>query len=494
MAYSSVKVYGSSGYSGYSMAAGGSGYSGYSGAGVSGYSGYSGKSGYSGYSGSSGYSGYSGFGQWALNFIAAEEQGAGRGDTGTTIAEGTMEGWFRTSSSQTGNLIGSEIDDPHEGISINLAGSNISVWSEYGTITGAASYADGLWHHVATTWSVSSNYIRLFFDGRQIGTPSTLASPQKFNRAFTLADGFNGRFSGDINEVRVSTSIRYPSNFTPSIGFFTVDGNTRGYWQVNEGSGIIVRDSTTNNYHLDTYHNLGVNYPIWVQALNRVTGYSGASGYSGYSGSSGSSGYSGKSGAGVSGYSGYSGYSGVSGYSGYSGSGVSGYSGYSGSGVSGYSGYSGYSGLGSSGYSGYSGYSGASGYSGYSGAGVSGYSGYSGYSGNTGFNKGEFSGLIELLTLNKTYTLITKTPYNTRLLSFVGKTGSGYLYADLYDDGSAITGYSGVYFGSSGYSGFSGTPYKILAGSKVAMMISGFSTDPSPYDFGFTLGFDQEGV
>jgi len=507
MAYSSVKVYGYSGYSGYS-GAGGSGYSGYSGGG-SGYSGLSGKSGYSGYSGysgKSGYSGYSGIGQWALSFDGTAGQTAvssvSLGEDTVTI--GTMECWFRTSTdhgSDSQTLIGNYATaGPNTyGIEILFNTSNSSLrvnWQDNHDFTGTTSSAfnDGQWHHLAVTWSAGSNVV-LWFDGVQIGSGSMVVSNIDFSGVvFRINGGFAAGF--DINEVRVSAGVqRYTSTFTPPRGFFTVDGSTRGYWQVNDGSGQTVRDSGISGYDLSisSYFNL----PAWIRALNRVQGYSGVSGYSGYSGSLGTSGYSGYSGySGVSGYSGYSGYSGKSGYSGYSGLGVSGYSGYSGSGTSGYSGYSGYSGV--SGYSGYSGYSGKSGYSGYSGysgtSGYSGYSGKSGYSGYSGNTAGEFSGLIELPTLNKTYTLIAKTPYNTRLLSFVGLTGSGYLYADLYYNGTAITGYSGKYIGYTARSGYSGTPYTMTAGSPLTMMISGFSTSPIPYDFRFTLGFDQEGT
>ena len=65
---------------------------------------------------------------------------------------------------------------------------------------------------------------------------------------------------GTVDEVRISRSVRYTSNFTPARTF-TVDANTVAYYQLNEGTGTTAHDSTA--LHNGTLK--GNPLPSWVQ-------------------------------------------------------------------------------------------------------------------------------------------------------------------------------------------------------------------------------------
>jgi hypothetical protein len=103
------------------------------------------------------------------------------------------------------------------------------------------------WYHVAAVYDGS--ILKLFANGMLVayananGYVRTNTYPVrigKFNR------GNRCPFDGIIDEVRISNSVRYTSNFTPSTSEFTSDSDTIGLWHFNETSGTTVNDSSSN--------------------------------------------------------------------------------------------------------------------------------------------------------------------------------------------------------------------------------------------------------
>ena len=102
-----------------------------------------------------------------------------------------------------------------QGTTFNIANASLIT----GTIAGST------WYHVAVTYTGS--LYRIYFNGTLGLTinSATKISSTAFN---SLIIGGNGTtaFNGFIDEVRVSDSVRYSSNFTPTTSQFTVDANT----------------------------------------------------------------------------------------------------------------------------------------------------------------------------------------------------------------------------------------------------------------------------
>src|SRR3989338_7906490 len=86
---------------------------------------------------------------------------------------------------------------------------------------------DGSWHHIAGTYDGS--FVRFFVDGTQIGTATTASGTISYDVSQDLRLGnYNGSLYSarmGLDEVRVSDTARYTSNFTPSTTPFIRDSN-----------------------------------------------------------------------------------------------------------------------------------------------------------------------------------------------------------------------------------------------------------------------------
>jgi hypothetical protein len=53
-------------------------------------------------------------------------------------------------------------------------------------------------------------------------------------------------FAGALDDVRISSSVRYTANFTPPAILAAPDANTLAQWSFNEGAGQTVTDASAN--------------------------------------------------------------------------------------------------------------------------------------------------------------------------------------------------------------------------------------------------------
>ena len=179
-----------------------------------------------------------------------------------TVTTGN-DGWI------TGNIIfdrdifGSG-DYGDYGISIgNNSGSGILAFgvnngSSGQTIIGSQDVADGIWHHVAVTRRYSDGLFRIYVDGQLDtegnGPTGNISYRDGRSKAYTNdpflvlgaekhdAGSLYPSYSGWLDEIRLSTILRYNSNFTLPNQPFTTDGNTVGLYHLDEGSGDVVND------------------------------------------------------------------------------------------------------------------------------------------------------------------------------------------------------------------------------------------------------------
>jgi len=103
----------------------------------------------------------------------------------------------------------------------NNSTSNVAVVKE-STTSGVINR----WQHIAMTHS--SGTIKLYVNGVEKVSASVVGTPgYNFGnqRNFQIGNYVNS-FKGFMDEIRVSNTVRYPSNFTPSTSAFTNDENT----------------------------------------------------------------------------------------------------------------------------------------------------------------------------------------------------------------------------------------------------------------------------
>ncbi len=135
------------------------------------------------------------------------------------------------------------------------------------TICATATVLDGSWHHVAVARRRSDGWMWLFVDGglqaqadgpdgdvsypddgvpgNFCGGPCTDSDPfivlgaEKHDAGLAYPS-----FSGWMDEVRISTTLRYTAPFAPPTAPFTADAATAALYHFDEGSGNVAHDSS----------------------------------------------------------------------------------------------------------------------------------------------------------------------------------------------------------------------------------------------------------
>jgi hypothetical protein len=138
---------------------------------------------------------------------------------------------------------------------VSLSGGRIAFGVGRGgrdqTICGLIDVADGRWHHVALTRRFADGVMRIYVDGTESaqgvgpagdisyrdGRPTGVSSdPFLVIGASKADDGVGGHgFSGALDELRLSSSIRYSSPFDRPMAPFTADAETALLFHFDEG-------------------------------------------------------------------------------------------------------------------------------------------------------------------------------------------------------------------------------------------------------------------
>ena len=150
----------------------------------------------------------------------------------------TIEAWVYVSAVNTDNVIiaqggdgGSDVD----GFCFRLqSGGNLQYNQYQSSALTSFSFAHGMsvntWHHVAV--SRDGTTIRMFVDGvlkTSATTSGVIAAVPNSGLTLTIGKAHTSHwyFNGHMDEIRVSSSARYTSAFTPSTSAFTSDSNTK---------------------------------------------------------------------------------------------------------------------------------------------------------------------------------------------------------------------------------------------------------------------------
>ena len=128
------------------------------------------------------------------------------------------------------------------------------------TLCGALDVADGAWHHIAVTRRVSDGWMRIFVDGEldaEVGGPAGDIS-YRDGRTTTYpkdpylvigaekhdAGAAYPSYSGFIDEIRLSNTIRYDGAFQLPAGPFVTDPDTVALYHFDEGFGNTIHDTS----------------------------------------------------------------------------------------------------------------------------------------------------------------------------------------------------------------------------------------------------------
>jgi hypothetical protein len=182
--------------------------------------------------------------EWWMKALAGENSGS--------VSCNQNDGWI------TGNIIiDRDIFNAGDygdfGISLNngKVAFGINNGSSGTTICATTNITNGLWHHIAITRNYSTGQIVIFvdgvIDGQGMGPTGNVS--YRDNRTSSYENDpylvlgaekhdFNSAFpsySGWLDELRLSTNIRYTTNFTRSSIPFITDGNTAALYHFDEG-------------------------------------------------------------------------------------------------------------------------------------------------------------------------------------------------------------------------------------------------------------------
>ncbi len=136
------------------------------------------------------------------------------------------------------------------------------------TICGSTSVVDDAWHHVAIARRRSDGRLYLFVDGEldaeadgpdgdvsypDDGVPGSFCGgPCNNSDPFLVlaaekhdAGSAYPSFSGLLDELRVSTTLRYAGSFGVPTAAFVPDGDTVGLYHFDEGGGAVLGDAST---------------------------------------------------------------------------------------------------------------------------------------------------------------------------------------------------------------------------------------------------------
>jgi hypothetical protein len=200
-------------------------------------------------------------------------------DVGAT--DFTLEFWMRALAAENGSpactagddywIVGNIVFDrdvtyggDHGDYGISLAGGRIAFGVHNGTagagICSARSVADGAWHHVAVTRAHATGQLRIFVDGaldaEGAGPPGDIS--YRDNRATTFptdrylvigaekadAGPAYPSYSGWIDEVRLSSVLRYTASFPRPSAPFVADADTVALYHFDEGAGDVIADTS----------------------------------------------------------------------------------------------------------------------------------------------------------------------------------------------------------------------------------------------------------
>jgi hypothetical protein len=152
------------------------------------------------------------------------------------------------------------------------------------TIVGTTAVADSTWHHVAVTRTAATGQLRLFVDGvldaEGSGPRGDLSYRDGRATAWPNSDPFlvlgaekhdageaYPSYNGWLDELRISTVIRYTNSFARPAAAFASDADTAALYHFDEGAGDVIGDSAFGGASpgLRRFGGAGTPGPAWSE-------------------------------------------------------------------------------------------------------------------------------------------------------------------------------------------------------------------------------------
>ena len=150
-------------------------------------------------------------------------------------------------------LVAAQLDANHTG-QLRFGWNNSNGGNAIKVFSDQNSWLANQWYHVAGVIDPVTG-MRLYVDGiKQLDTaPNQLDAATNSDTTTRIGSWgtsqINPRyFQGHIENLRISNTARYTSNFTPDCPNDTVDAITQGMWFFNTGTGLIAYDSSGNQF------------------------------------------------------------------------------------------------------------------------------------------------------------------------------------------------------------------------------------------------------
>jgi hypothetical protein len=181
---------------------------------------------------------------------------------------------------QSGNVVldrdrMSASDHGDFGIAVTRGGIafGVSKGASAAGLCGAVNVVDGSWHHVAVTRVAATGALALYVDGNPDGTTGAAKDPflvlgaEKHDTAATPPQTSRA-FNGWIDELRISTTVRYTAMFTPeTMQYADADADTAALYHFGEGDGAALGDVRgMSPGSIKVGQPAGGTVPIWASA------------------------------------------------------------------------------------------------------------------------------------------------------------------------------------------------------------------------------------
>jgi len=196
--------------------------------------------------------------EWWMKALAADNTSSG-------ASCGSNAGWI------TGNILFDRDifgDGDYGDFGVSISGGRVvfgvSRGSSGNTLCGSSVVTDGAWHHVAVTRSQANGTLRIFVDGALDAEgpgPTGDVSYRDGRATSNLKDPYlvigaekhdydrtqYPSYSGWVDEVRLSTIIRYTGSFSRPGAPFTPDANTAALYHFDEGPAGACQGTVTDS-------------------------------------------------------------------------------------------------------------------------------------------------------------------------------------------------------------------------------------------------------
>jgi hypothetical protein len=168
------------------------------------------------------------------------------------------------------------------------------------TICGSEDVLDGAWHHVAVQYRPSDGAMWLFVDGTldasgyappgDVSYPDDAIPSIGCDGAPCTSDTYlafgssklrrHPAYKGSLDEIRVSSKLRYVAGFTPPRAAFAADADTAALYHFDEGNGTLVHDDSgaDGGPSQGTRHPDAADLPRWSSAESFAATADGGSG------------------------------------------------------------------------------------------------------------------------------------------------------------------------------------------------------------------------